>query len=38
VLEATDETAVAAAMRDMGRMRALLDAMFRRQVAQATAA
>lgn len=38
VLEAADETAVASAMRDLTRMRALLDAMFRRQVAQATAA
>lgn len=38
VLEATDDTTVALAVRDMHRMRALLDAMFRRQVAQATAA
>jgi hypothetical protein len=38
VLEATDDTAAATATRDLDRMRALLDAMFRRQVAQASAA
>jgi len=38
VLEAGDESAAATAMRDLTRMRALLDAMFRRQAAQATAA
>lgn len=38
VMEANDADAIAAAMRDLARMRALLDAMFRRQVAQASAA
>jgi hypothetical protein len=38
VLEAGDAAAAAAAMRDLTRMRALLDAMFRRQAAQASAA
>ncbi len=38
VLEAGDEAASTAAMRDLSRMRTLLDAMFRRQAAQSSAA
>ncbi|AER54983.1 hypothetical protein [Pseudoxanthomonas spadix] len=38
VLETRDAATCAAAMRDLARMRALLDAMFRRQAAQASAA
>lgn len=38
VMDATDETSSVKAARDLERMRALLDAMFRRRVAQANAA
>lgn len=38
VLETTDQAATTTARADLERMRALLDAMFRRQAAQASAA